>query len=112
MSIRDFALSRRKDDWLQHPVLGDPSFDSFRRRQGNPICRGKGCLEWPVNGFLFEDPPTGHWYVYVGHYARHYAMGLDKSSVCTVSRSVNRGKTWEHLGPVFPQESFLFSGLS
>jgi hypothetical protein len=53
MSASDFALSRRKDDWLQHPVLGDPSFDSFRRRRDNPICRGT----WEHLGPVFPQAP-------------------------------------------------------
>src|SRR5512147_30501 len=51
----DFAESRHVDDWLRHPVYGDPSFDSFERLAGNPIYRGSREFAWPVNGFLFID---------------------------------------------------------
>jgi hypothetical protein len=112
MQTVDFALGRRKEVWLQHPVLGDLSIDSFRRLPGNPICRGRPGLEWPVNGFLFEDPVSGNWFVYVGHYPYGYACGPRKKSFCTVYRSLNRGRTWEHLGPIFPRKPFGFKGLT
>ncbi len=54
----DFAMSAQADAWLRHGVLGDPSFDSFERRPGNPIVRGKPPFNWPVNGFLFENPKS------------------------------------------------------
>mgnify|MGYP005834934107 CR=1 FL=1 len=107
----DYAAVAQRDRWLSHPVLGDPSFDAFQRHPGNPICRGVAGLEWPVNGFLFADPASGHWYLYVGHYPRGYASGPDKSpSVCTVFRSTDAGASWEPLGPIFPPEPFYFRG--
>ena len=109
--VCDYALLDNKDAWLSHPVLGDPSFDACVRRKNNPICRGTDGLEWPVNGFLLEDPISKNWFVYVGHYPRNYHFGIDhKSSVCTVFRSVNKGLTWEPLGSVFPPEPFYFKG--
>lgn len=56
----DFARSVHVDAWLRHPVYGDPSFDAFERLPGNPIHRGAPPFEWPVNGFLFRDPVSGH----------------------------------------------------
>ena len=35
----DFAQGSKADAWLRHPVLGDPSFDSFQRLGGNPLLR-------------------------------------------------------------------------
>ena len=35
--------------WLHHPVLGDPSFDTFQRAACNPIHSGYPRFEWPVN---------------------------------------------------------------
>ncbi|MDQ1256518.1 MAG: hypothetical protein QG656_1114, partial [Candidatus Hydrogenedentes bacterium] len=107
----DYAAVAHKDDWLRHPVYGDPSFDAFERAPGNPILRGAPPLEWPVNGFLFEDPVSGHWFVYVGLYAAGYAMGEDKKMICTVYRSKDRGGSWEPLGPIFPDEPFCFTDL-
>ena len=107
----DFADPTHVEAWLRHPVYGDPSFDAFTRAPGNPVHRGAPPFEWPVNGFLFEDPPTGRWFVYVGLYADKYAMGNGKRMACTVYRSEDRGGSWQHLGPVFPEEPFCFDGV-
>ena len=80
----DFADAAHLDAWHRHPVYGDPSFDAFERASGNPIHRGAPPFEWPVNGFLFEDPVSGNWYVYIGLYAEGYAMGEGKRMACTV----------------------------
>ena len=107
----DFAESAQADAWLRHVVLGDPSFDSFLRRPGNPVVRGKPPFAWPVNGFLFEDPRSGNWYSYVGHYMDGYAFGPGLPVThCRVSRSKDRGKTWEELGPIFRDAEFHFEG--
>ena len=108
----DFAESRQADAWLHHVALGDPSFDSFQRRPGNPIVRGKPPFEWPVNGFLFEDPKSGNWYSYVGHYPSNYDIGRPDKPVphCRVYRSKDRGKFWEEIGPIFNDPTFRFEG--
>ncbi|HNS18898.1 MAG TPA: hypothetical protein PKH24_00285 [Sedimentisphaerales bacterium] len=109
----DFALSVQADAWLRHGVLGDPSFDSFERRPGNPIVRGKPPFNWPVNGFLFEDPKSGNWYAYVGHYLTGYDIGPELPKThCRVHRSKDRGATWEDLGPIFDDPQFRFQGDS
>ncbi|MER3474553.1 MAG: hypothetical protein C4335_11100 [Armatimonadota bacterium] len=69
---RDLAEPKHRSRWLSHPVIGDPSYDSFRREAGNPIYVGKEPLARPVNGFLFRDPPTGRWFAYVSLYPRGY----------------------------------------
>jgi hypothetical protein len=66
---------------------------------GNPILRGAAPYEWPVNGFLFEDPISGNWYTYVGEYSAGYAMKEDAPTRCVVFRSADKGKTWERIGP-------------
>jgi hypothetical protein len=72
-------------------VLGDPSFDSFEHRAGNPIVRGKPPFNWPVNGFLFEDPKSGNWYAYIGHYLTGYDIGPNLPTMhCRVHRSKDR----------------------
>ena len=106
----DYAMGRQRDAWLRHPVLGDPSFDTFARVARNPLHRGQPPLEWPVNGFLFEDPPSGRWYIYVGEYSGGYAIGPGKGMRCTVYRSVDKGQSWERVGPIFPEEPFTFQG--
>lgn len=107
----DFALSAQADAWLRHVALGDPSFDAFERRPGNPIVRGEPPFPWPVNGFLFEDPKSGNWYAYVGHYRSGYEIRPGSPLPhCRAYRSKDRGGTWEELGPVFDDPQFRFEG--
>jgi hypothetical protein len=82
------------DDWLRHPVFGDPSFDTFRHSRSNPVFRGSPPLEWPVNGFYFIDPVSGSHYLYVGDYSRGY---WKHPAVCILFRSNDEGKTWSRL---------------
>ena len=65
-----------------------------------------------MNGYLFADPVSGNWYAYVGHYPAGYAMGPGKRTICTVYRSKDEGQSWDHIGPVFPEEPFFFEGDS
>ena len=64
----DFSRSEYRNVWLHHCAIGDPSWDTFVREDGNPIYTGREPYAWPVNGFLFHDPPSGRWYAYVGLY--------------------------------------------
>ncbi len=106
-------VGRQADAWLHHGVLGDPSFDSFERRPGNPIVRGKPPFDWPVNGFLFEDPKSGNWYAYIGNYLTGYDIGPGLPVThCRVHRSKDRGATWEEIGPIFDDPAFRFQGDS
>lgn len=104
----DYATVTAKDIWLHHSLYGDPSFDTFKRYPGNPICRGKPPLEWPINPFLFDDPVSGNWYLYVGNYARNYVCGPNVRLLCTIFRSKDRGGSWESLGSIFPDEPFTY----
>ena len=106
LSVIDYAESCYVDLWLRHPVYGDPSFDSFERLPGNPIHSGAPPFGWPVNGFLFADPASGNWYIYVGDYATGYAG--PPPSRCLLYRSRNRGETWENLGPVLEGDAQMF----
>jgi hypothetical protein len=108
----DYATSEWIDAWLHHPVLGDPSFDTFERSLNNPIHQGSYPLEWPVNGFLFKDPVSAHWFLFIGNYSRRYAMGPDKAMICTVYQSKDKGLNWQYLGPVFTDGPFYFKGDS
>jgi hypothetical protein len=101
----DFAEGRHAGDWLRHPVYGDPSFDAFQRRPGNPIHRGAPPFEWPVNGFLFPDPISGHWYVFVGDYGKGY---LTPPSRCLLYRSADHGLSWTNLGVVLHGDPLMF----
>ncbi len=105
----DYATAAHRTDWHHHPVCGDPSFDSFERLPGNPVYRGSPPYEWPVNGFLFEDPKSCDWFIYAGLYAKDYAMTEDLCSHCMVFRSKDRGASWEALGSPFPDEPFRFA---
>lgn len=102
---RDYADSRNAAAWLRHPVYGDPSFDSFERTPGNPIHRGSAPFEWPVNGFLFLDPVSGNWYVYVGDYGKGY---MTPSSRCLLYRSTDKGRTWDSQGVVLQGDPLMF----
>lgn len=107
----DYALSAQADAWLRHVVLGDPSFDSFRHAPNNPVVRGEPPFEWPVNGSLFRDPQSGHWYLYVGYYHTGYAASTESGLMrCGVFRSTDQGRSWQKLGPIFAAESFRFEG--
>lgn len=101
----DFARSRFVDAWLRHPVYGDPSFDAFERVPGNPIHRGTPPFEWPVNGFLFHDPVSGHHYIYVGDYTLGYG---GRPSRCVLYRSTDGAQTWTNLGVVLQGDPTLF----
>jgi hypothetical protein len=107
----DFAEVTQADAWLRHVALGDPSFDNFRHAESNPVVRGKPPFEWPVNGVLFADPQSGNWYLYVGHYHDKYQLGPKfEPTHCRAYRSVDKGRTWLEIGPIFPGSSFHFQG--
>ncbi len=110
MESTDFAAGAWKDAWLRHPVLGDASFDTFSHAAENPVVRGAPPYEWPVNGFLFQDPVSNNWYLYVGHYCAGYAIRPEAPSYCHVYRSADRGQRWEPIGPIFTKEPHVFEG--
>ena len=101
----DFAERSHVNDWLRHPVYGDPSFDSFKRLPGNPIHRGAPPFEWPVNGFFYPDSRSGNWYVFIGDYGKGY---LKPPSRCVLYRSMDLGRTWTNLGVVLQGDSQMF----
>ena len=101
----DFARSVHVDAWLRHPVYGDPSFDAFERLPGNPIHRGAPPFEWPVNGFLFRDPVSGHSYIYVGDYTLGY---IGRPSRCVLYRSTDGAQTWKNIGVVLQGDAAQF----
>ena len=105
MTTIDYAKASNLARWLHHYAIGDPSWDTFVREPGNPIYRGKPPYEWPVNGFLFRDPPSGRWYAYVGLYPRGYWPG----GPCLVMRERDGGG-WEELGLAIQGDAALFDG--
>lgn len=112
MEMVDYAAGTHCESWLRHPVLGDPSFDSFTRSPANPVLRGEPPHEWPVNGFLFEDPASGDWFLYAGRYLRGYALLAEHPSHCLVMRSGDRGRHWERVGEALPMNTHVFAGES
>ncbi len=106
----DYANLAQREAWLSHPVYGDASFDSFTHHPQNPIHRGAAPYEWPVNGSLFEDPVSGDWFLFVGHYRTGYRRDDAHPSRATVYRSTDHGANWEDMGPVFPPEIHTFDG--
>jgi len=102
----DFANPKYREAWFAHPVVGDPSYDSLARFEGNPIYAGSPPYEWPVNGSLFQDRATGWLYVYVSLYPKGYWP----AGPAKLMRSRDRGRTWEDLGLVLQGDKDLFDG--
>ena len=61
--------------WLQHPSLGEASFDSFEQSVNNPIYTGGEKWPWPVNGFLAGSLRNKPCTIYVGLYRKGYEQG-------------------------------------
>jgi hypothetical protein len=101
----DYAAASLRDHWLHHYAIGDPSWDTFVREPGNPIYQGRPPYEWPVNGFLFRDPPSGCWYAYVGLYPKGYWPG----GPCLVMRE-RRAGGWEECGLAIQGDAAMFDG--
>ena len=101
----DFALATYREDWLHHNAIGDPSWDTFVRESHNPIYTGRDPYQWPVNGFLFRDPPTGQWFAYVGLYPRGYWP----AGPCLVMRERLEGG-WDELGLAIQGDPAAFDG--
>ncbi len=107
----DYARSENADAWLRHPILGDPSFDSFERVSGQPVVSGTLPFLWPVNASLLDDPVSGRLYAYVGLYMEGYALNPGGPTThCVVYMSEDRGKIWALIGPIFDNDKFKFTG--
>lgn len=92
--VRDYAKMEHMNAWLRHPVLGDPSFDTFER-VGPTVHRSEPPYEWAVNGSLFRDFDDT-WYYYAGLYGYGYRGELP--SRFKIYRSSDRGMNWDDLG--------------
>jgi hypothetical protein len=101
----DYALAANRHFWLQHPIIGSPSWDKIERERNNPIYIGKPPFEWPVNGFLFRDPPTGVWYAYIGLYPKNYWP----AGGCLLLKEESIGK-WKEIGVVLEGNPDMFDG--
>lgn len=101
----DFSLNINRGMWLQHPVVGSPSWDTFVRESITPIYIGKPPYEWPVNGFLFHDPVSLKWYAYIGLYPRNYFP----SGGCLLLKETTPG-TWTEIGIVLSGDPNSFDG--
>ena len=104
-SNRDYAKTENMNFWLRHPVLGDPSFDTFERI-GDTVHVSEPPYEWAVNGSIFRDF-DGAWYYYAGLY--HSGYGRGEPSRFKIYKSVDRGQSWEDLGYGF-NDKFRFEG--
>ncbi len=101
---KDYAKTTLMHAWLRHPVLGDPSFDTFERLS-DAVHRGEPPYEWPVNGSLFRDF-DGTWYYYAGLYGYGYMGALSQFKIY---RSRDKGASWEDLG-LGMEPGFAFEG--
>ncbi len=102
----NFASTAHMHAWLRHPVLGDPSFDTFERL-GDAVHVSAPPYEWAVNGSVFCDF-DGTWYYYAGLYPYGYASC--ETSRFRTYRSYDKGATWQDLGWGFSEEAFTFEG--
>ena len=103
----DYAKIENMDAWLRHPVLGDPSFDTFEKL-GETVHKSEPPYEWAVNGSLFCDPTDGAWYCFAGLYGYGYTGAKYDFKIY---RSRDEGKSWQDLGKGFP-DGFCFDGYS
>jgi hypothetical protein len=102
----DYAKMENMSAWLRHPVLGDPSFDTFEKL-GATVHQSEPPYEWAVNGSLFCDPADGAWYYFAGLYGYGYGGKMDFK----IYKSTDSGKSWQDLGTGFP-DGFCFDGYS
>ena len=104
----DYAKAENMEAWLRHPVLGDPSFDTFEKL-GETVHQSVPPYEWAVNGSLFCDPADGTWYYFAGIYGHGYNTNVKSDFI--IYKSTDAGKTWQNLGKGFA-DGFCFDGYS
>ena len=110
----DYALLSHRNDWSHDYAFGSPSWDTFERFPNNPVYRGRKGMEWPVNGFLFSDPISRNWYLYIGEYKEFYKSDQDTTTRdfnCVIYRSLDKGKTWIKIGDLFPANILCYDSL-
>ncbi len=110
----DYALLSHRDAWSHHYAFGSPSWDTFERFPNNPVYRGRKGMEWPVNGFLYSDPITSNWYLYIGEYKENYKFDKDTTTEdfkCVIYKSSDKGKTWNKRGDLFPANKLCYDSI-
>lgn len=107
-SLTDYAKKEHYLSWLRHPVLGDPSFDTFEKL-GETVHKSQPPYEWAVNGSLFRDPKDGACYLFAGLYAHGYAVREEARSRFFIYRSLDNCQHFEPLGFGF-EKGFQFQG--
>ena len=110
----DYALLSHRDEWSHDYTFGSPTWDTFERFPNNPVYRGRKGMEWPVNGFLFSDPRSGKWYLYIGEYKEFYASDQDTTTAdfnCVIYESSNKGNTWIKKGNLFPPNMLSYDSI-
>ena len=111
---KDYALLSNKNSWSHDYAFGGPSWDAFERFPNNPVYGGRKGMEWPVNGFLFSDPVSGNWYLYIGEYQKNYRVDQDTAIQdfnCVIYKSADRGKTWNKIGDLFPANMLCYDSI-
>ena len=110
----DYALLENKNQWSHHYAFGSPSWDAFERFSNNPVYRGSSGMEWPVNGFLYADPVSKNWYLYIGEYKQGYDVDKDTATTdmnCVILKSTDKGKTWNKIGNVFTANKLEYDSI-
>jgi hypothetical protein len=110
----DYALLSHKNDWSHDYAFGSPSWDTFKRFPNNPIYRGRKGMEWPVNGFLYSDPVSHNWYLYIGEYKEYYKSDQDTTTTdfnCVIYESSDKGNTWNKKGNLFPSNLLSYDSI-
>ena len=104
----DYAKTEHRNAWLRHPILGDPSFDSFEKL-GETVHQSEAPYDWAVNGSLFRDPKDGAWHYLAGLYPYGYAIQDKNKFDFKIYKSTDSGKSWQALGKGFT-DGFYFEG--
>lgn len=109
----DYALLSHRNEWTHHYAFGSPSWDTFERFPNNPVYRGRKGMEWPVNGFLYSDPVSGNWYLYIGEYKENYKSDQDTTADfnCVIYKSSDKGQTWNKTGNLFPANMLSYDSI-
>lgn len=105
----DYAKMENAAAWLRHPILGDPSFDTFEK-VGDTLHTSQPPYEWAVNASLFRDPVSGWWYCFPGIYHFGYAYDEKAPSDFLIYRSRNEGQSWEYVAKGSEVGFEFFSG--
>jgi hypothetical protein len=96
----DLALSVNAAGFLQHPLVGGPSYDALSFFPGNPVYSGSGITPWVVNGVLYPlDPPANTQLCIL---ASEYPRGYGGSSGIANIRALysnDSGAAWT-IGPI------------